>query len=45
MIYSNFNYLKQFLSTPVQALQVRVIDHDTKNPIRARLEVFEVAGA
>jgi len=39
-----FQLPEKFLSTPVQALQVRVIDHDTKKPIRARLEVFEVAG-
>ncbi|MEO6132812.1 MAG: OmpA family protein, partial [Saprospiraceae bacterium] len=39
-----FQLPEEFVSAPVQALQVNVFDEDTKNPLRARLEIFEVSG-
>lgn len=34
----------EFLSPPVQALEVRVTDEKTKTPLRARIDVFETEG-
>jgi len=39
-----FQLPEKYLSSPMQALQLRVVDEETKKPLHARLEVFEVTG-
>ncbi|MEP6795382.1 MAG: OmpA family protein [Saprospiraceae bacterium] len=39
-----FQLPDEFLSPPVQALEVHVNDAETKNAVHARLEIFEVTG-
>lgn len=39
-----FQLPAEFVSVPVQALKVKVVDDDTRKPLRAKLDVFEVSG-